>query len=553
MRRVVIAAIVAGIGVGLVGCGGIPNSGAVQQGEVIDEEVAPDFGYDPSGPQEGATQAEILTGFIQAATNPQDDYDVARQFLTAALADEWEPNASTQVRSGIGVTQETSENTYTYSFSSTAYVDSLGTYTSEPATQQLDFSFVQNASGQWRINEAPDGIVLSADGFDTIFGHYALYYYDSTYRYLVPDVRWFPGTTRLSTRLVLTLLSGQSNWLAQGITNSEFPPGTTLVSAVTTESGVATIDLSEEVLDATPQARARMSEQLKNTLGTSSVVITVRGSPIPVPDAQSVPIINPSVQGPLLALTGEGFGFVGDGDSVSPLTGQSAEILALSPLDVTLSRDREFSAVRANDGVHIVFADGSDQMQLDARGGLISPSTDASGFVWSVPAGDASAIRVFDTAGLRYDITTPIVPGGRVSSFAVSRDGSRLMMYTSTDAGTRLTVYGILRTDGVPYALGPPFEVRIEQGSVPIDAAWVDDRTIATLAIPSSSDTAVVTLHQLGGPSEIKGRVVGGAAIVGASDFDGLRVVADDGEVYRPRGTGWAATGTTVSFLATQQ
>jgi hypothetical protein len=48
--------------------------------------------------------------------------------------------------------------------------------------------------------------------------------------------------------------------------------------------------------------------------------------------------------------------------------------------------------------------------------------------------------------------------------------------------------------------------------------------------------------------------VVGGHSIVGTGDADALRVVGADGEVYQRRGaTSWAATGVTVSFLATQQ
>ena len=555
MRRVAIAAVVAGICVALVGCGGIPTSGSVQEGQVINKEDSPDFGYDPSGPQAGATQAEILTGFIQAATSPQDDYAIARTFLTSSLADEWEPNATTQVRAGAGVTQENTDGTLSYVFSSSAGVNNLGILTSsDQSTQRLDFSFVENADGEWRINSAPDGIVLSSDGFNDIFENYALYYFDSSYQYLVPDVRWFPRTTRVATRLVITLLSGQSGWLAQGVTNSEFPTGTTLDSAVTIESGVATVPLSEEVLDATPEALARMAEQLKNTIGTvSSVVITVNDVEIPVRDPQPVPVVNPGAQGSLLARTDDGFGFLGNGGSLSALAGQSAEIVDLDARDVTVSRDREFSAVLASDGVHIVFGNNSDQLLLDTRADLVAPSTDPIGFVWSMPAGDASAIRVFDTTGNRFDVTSSIEPGTRVASFAVSRDGSRMMVYGSTAAGPRLTVYGILRTDGVPYALGPPFEVRTDQGLTPTDAAWVDDRTIATLALQAASDSAVVTVHELGGQTEVTGRVVGGRALVGSSDFDGLRVVTGDGGVFQPRGAGWAATGLTVSFLATQQ
>ena len=555
MRRLKFTAIVVLIAAGLGGCVGIPTSGSVQTGATIDEEVAPDVGYDPSGPQAGASPTEILTGFIQAATNPQDDYAVARQFLSPGIADTWEPNEITQIRSATGQALENADGTLSYTFSSSAYVDDAGRYThSAQSTQRLPFSFAQNTSGEWRITSAPDGIVLSSEGFETIFDEHALYYFDPSYGYLVPDLRWFPRTTLLSTRLVTSLIAGQSSWLGQGVTINEFPTGTTLASRVTTDSGIATVDLSAEVLEASPESRARMSEQIKNTIGTvSSVVLTVNGVPIDVPDIEQAPIVDPTVQSQSLVRTEDAFGFINSAGEVSTLAGQSSEILDLGATAVTLAPGRELSAVLAADGVHVVFPTNSDERLLDARPGLADPSTDASRFVWSVPLADASAIRAYDAEGTAYPITSAIAPGTRVVSFAVSRDGTRLMLYSATDVGTELNVYGILRADGVPYGLGEPLTVDLDQLLVPVDAAWVDDRTIATLATQSSTGITTVTLHTLGGPSESFGRVTGGVAIVGGNGEDGLRVRTTEGDLYQPRGNSWADTGLRVSFIATQQ
>ena len=555
MRRLKIIAAVVLVGIGLSGCVGLPTSGSVQTGSIIDEEAAPDVGYDPRGPQVGSTPTEILTDFIQAATNPQDNYAVARQFLSDSIADKWEPNKITQIRSATGQSLENADGSLSYTFSSSAYVDESGRYQhSGQTTQRLPYSVVQNADGEWRINSAPPGIVLSAAGFDTIFDEHALYYFDSTLGYLVPDLRWFPRTTLLSTRLVSALIAGQSSWLGQGVTVNEFPTGTTLSSRVTTDSGTATVDLSQEVLEASPEQRARMSEQIRNTIGTvSSVVLTVNGVPIDVPDIETAPIVDPTVQTQPLVRTDQAFGFINAAGEVTTLAGQSVEISALGATGVTLAPGRALSAVKAPDGVHVVFPTNAGERLLDPRPDLAVPSTDASRFVWSVPLADASAIRAFDVDGNVFPIASAIVPGTRVVSFAVSRDGARLMLYTATDVSTELNVYGILRADGVPYGLGEPFPVDLDQSLGAIDAAWVDDRTIATLASQSSSGSTVVTLHTLGGPTTAFGRITGGQQIVGGNGEDGLRVRTTEGDLYQPRGSNWAQTGLRASFLATQQ
>jgi hypothetical protein len=541
----------------LAGCGGIPTSGSVGAGQLIDEEEAPTIGYLPSGPQDGATPAEILNGFITAATSPQENFAIAREFLTGPLEDEWEPNAITQVRSGLGSVRQDTEQALSYSFSTSAYVDSTGRYfEDDPATQTLNFTFAQEADGEWRISAAPDGIVLSRDGFETIFEKHPLYYFDSSYRYLVPDVRWFPKTALLSTRVVTALLAGQADWLQQGVTNTEFPIGTTLSSRVSISEGVATVDLSEDALAASAQQRERMVQQLKNTIGNiATVELTVNGVSIDVPDPSTSPAtINPQVESQLLVLKDGGFGFLSASGGITPLPSQSSRIVELGAQDVTLSRDGSVAAVLAPTGVHLAYADGSEPRLADPRPGLVAPSADSLGFVWSAPASSVHAFKAFASDGTGYDIDSLRLPGGRLVSFAVSRDGARMLTLVSTDLGYRLAVSGILRRDGIPYALGDALELPMRGTGTPLDAAWIDDSSVATLVAESGGTSSEVTTYELGGPSTETGRVEAGTRITGGNGgVDGLRVLTLGGEVFRPRGNGWANTGTLVSFIATQQ
>ncbi|MNR61868.1 Lipoprotein LpqB [compost metagenome] len=45
--------------------------------------------------------------------------------------------------------------------------------------------------GEWRIAELPDGTAIPEETFKVIYGAYPIYFYDPTFTYAVPDVRWF--------------------------------------------------------------------------------------------------------------------------------------------------------------------------------------------------------------------------------------------------------------------------------------------------------------------------------------------------------------------------
>jgi len=540
----------------LAGCGGVPASGPVEAGSIIDAGADIDVAYNPGGPLTGATQTEIMLGFISAATNPQNDYSVARSYLAESIRDEWDPNKITQIRTGIGQPRTESDTAQSFTLTSAAHVDENGQYIEDqPATQVLDFTFVQDENDQWRIASAPPGIVLSRESFNAVFEAHPLYFYDATGTYLVPDLRWFPKTTLLATTVVRTLLEGQAAWLREGVTNTYFPAGTKLDSRVVVESGVATVALSDEVLEASPEQVELMRQQLRATIGNvSSVVITAPGVTLEEQDGAPAPeTVELSVQDQLLARQDDVFGFLKSSGAVGALAGVSTEVIGLDATDATLSRNGAIAAVQTPTGAWLVFANNAKAVQVDTRAGLLAPALDNSGFVWTVPASDAAALVAHDDDGNAYPINAPQFAGMQATSFSISRDGSRVLLLSSTTLGPRLSVAGIIRTDGVPTGLGPLLSLPIDQSSTALDATWVDGNTIATLTIPDDDDQSVVTSYQLGGPSTSLGRVTDGVTITGGNGADGIRVVTSAGDIYRPRGNGWADTGTTVTFLATQQ
>ena len=537
----------------LSACAGIPTGGSVVTGNVINDEANPILGFEPQGPRIDSTQEEILSDFIAAATNPQNSYDTARQFLAEDFAEEWDPDELTTIRAGVGTVRRDSETELSYSLSTSASVSREGRYSAgDPATLSLPFTFVKEGD-QWRISSAPPGIVLSQNNFPQVFSEYPLFYFDPSGASLVPDVRWFPTRSSTSIRVVSSLLAGQSPWLSNGVVVSAFPAGTQLGEGlVTITAGVATVDLSDEARSTTALERQRMRQQLSTSLAVvSSVVITVGGIPLEIPDTDSVTAVaNPTVEPAPLVLAGGEFGFAAVND-INSIPQLSNKVVALAPTAVALAADKSQAAVLNPQGVFVVRTGATAPLLVDQRAGLVAPSIDNSGFVWSAPAANASALTAFEVDGQSHVVGSTLPADAGVVSIAVSRDGTRLLMYLSTSAGPQLNLYGILRQDGVPVALGEPFPLQVG-AQTPVGAAWVDNRTVATLS--EVGDETTVTTFGIGGPETALGQLEGGVTIVGGNGgSDGLRVLTDEGEIFRPRGTSWQQTGTTASLLAVQQ
>ncbi len=554
MRRAVIAVMAGALVVALAGCVGIPTSGGVNDGPLINDQDQPEFVSLPSDPIPGSSQQDILTDFMQAVSAPQGGYAVAKKFLTTSLAATWNPDASAIIRTGGFDVEQVADNTMTYTFSSRAIVNDLGQYQEERETseQTLPFSFAQE-NGEWRISTAADGIVLSQAAFDVAFRQQFLYFFDPSYGYLVPDVRWFPSRQTTSRQVVDALLAGPSSSLQQVVTTS-FPAATTLV-ALTTESGSTVVDLSTEALSSTDEVRDRMRQQLAATLDTQSVELTVRGLELVAPNvAGSRALVNPLVDPAVLVGTGTAFGFDG-GTGVTPLTGLTNQVVAAGAVGAVLSSDKQTVAfLGAGGAVYAALAGDNAATVIDDRPGLTIPSVDPFRFIWSAQSSSAASLATFSVDGTLNDQFQSGLPAdSSIVSLDVSRDGARLLLLLSTPVGPRLVVSGIVRQDNVPVGLGEPVYLPVDPAT-PLDATWVDDHTVATISAGEGGN-ALITAFGIGGKSVSLGRVQGAIAIAGGNGgADGLRVLTTSKDVWRPRGSeGWVVTGIHADFLATKQ
>ena len=541
----------------LAGCGGIPTSGDPIAGREIDGDVELPIGLAPRGPEKGETQEELVVNFLNAAADPSVDFQLSRKFLSADFAEEWDPDAFTSIRSGAGVPSLISETEVAYSFRTSASVDANGRYeeTREADTSSLNFGFVKE-KGEWRISSAPPGVVIAEDQFPVVYRELPVYFFEPGYDYLVPDLRWFPNRADVAFRVVSALLAGPSSWYGNGVLINEFPQGTAIGEGrVSVDTGVATVDLSEEVSLADDVKRERIRQQLTSSLSTlgsvTTVAVTVDGAPLAIPDAQAPAATTALQVNPLpLVLSGDRFGFFRD--RVTTIDRISAKVVSTGARDVTLMRGGAAAAVLGEGGVWAVRANTPKAALIDARPGLASPTIDTQGYIWSVREADARTLRITQLDGTRAEFISNLPAEARVASIAVSRDGARLILYVSTPGGPRLMLAGIVRQAGVPISLGEIEDLPV--GTLaPLDAAWINDRTIATLSGTAINPT--VELLTIGGPSENLGQVPGGVSIVGGNGgADGVFVLTDQDELYRPRGTTWTRVQRlTASLIATQQ
>lgn len=546
-RAVVVAAI---LSLGLAGCVSIPSSGGVNEGPLVKSGGDSSFVTDPLGPPHNASRTEMVNDFLQAATSADNNYAVAKKFLTAKAAQNWDPTKSVLVREKPATPQDIGDNTVDYAVSTRASVNAMGVYVeqSTDSTQTLSYNFTK-VNGQWRISDLPDGIVLSRTSFENSFQPYPVYFFDPDYRYLVPDVRWFPTGLTVQDRIVKALLGGPTDWLQQGVVATAFPAGLQPGSPVSVTNSTATVDFGATAASVKEPTLARMQRQLEESLAVlaiTNVAMTARGAPLPVAESQqshAEPAV--SIDPAALIQKGKQFGFY---PGLQAIPGISAPVVALNGSAATVDRGQANAAVLAPGGVYLVSSAGTKL--VDARPNLVAPSIDTFGYVWSVPSNDASSIHATGPDGVAHPITSDLPPGATIVSLDVSHDGTRVLAYLATASGPQLVVAGIIRRAGLPTSLGQLLDLPVSSAQ-PIDAAWVDSSTVAALASAGGVDTVISYL--IGGSPSDATTTDGAVRLVGGAGSDSLRLITQSGAVQELRASGWQNIGAVASILATQQ
>ena len=543
-----------------VSCTSIPSTGPVQSTERNAGIESTEFDFLPPGPSTGATQEEILAGFIAAGTAAQDNYRVARSYLAKDVQETWNPNASVLIRQGEPQISVVSSTVAEYVVPVGASVDELGRYLASPSPtpQTLDFRFIQE-DGEWRISGLSDGIVLTEAAFAEAFASYRLYFFSAGYRELVPDVRWFATRGEVSSKIVRGLLESPSFWLDQGATVSAFPEGTQLaLTPIPVVDGVASVDLTSRVLSADEVTRSRMVMQLTVSLaqvqGISSARISVNQNELVIDDlGEEGPTLVTGRDPRVVVLRDRRFGFL-QGGSVQEITSLSSAVSSLLPSKVFYSAEFDRAVATRADGLWSVTA-GEAPVLLDDRPGLVRGIIDNCGFVWSsVSQASAEMARIFSPQGEPVPLTLELGGDQSLVSFELARDDTRVLLLVQTETGVRVLLSAVTRSaDCVPVSLGEFVELGPLVGTG-VDAAWIDDSRVAVVVKDSATGQGEAVVFDVSGQSSTLGRPFRPVTLVGGvGGISGLRLLAEDGLIYQPRGNGWQATGERATVLVTQR
>ncbi len=539
----------------LTACAGLPTAGPVNAGQAVTEaETDGDFVFIPDGPATDATPQQIVEGFIAAGSGPRGNWDTAREFLAGDFRPIWKPQAGVTVyRPGERTLTEVADDEFVLSVTPVATVDDTGALSTvgDDGEIPLAFTLARQADGQWRITEAADGIVLDLNRFRAVFGSYALMFFDPMWTYLIPDERWFPKTYA-ATSIAQALVDGApSPWL-DGAVATSFVDGARLAQpAVPVRSGrVAEVSLEEGARSLEPTVLSRMQAQLEASLLTAGIT----GVDMFVDDqmlaAVPAPARSTRVDTRPLVRTAEAFGFL-SGTTVEEIDGLSAALVDTDAVHIDVNADRTAAAVLAPEGAVLEVRGDGTELVLDNRSGLLAPSIDPLGYIWSVPAEAPTAVSAIAPDGTVFQIASAWAGALRIASMRVSRDGTRVAAIVRDGTRDALWVAGILRDrNGVPTALGVPEAMAVLPGTG-VQVAWSD---AGTLSVLYGLDGATYLWDQpLGGFGSFVRTPDGVTTVAGGNQSGSARLRDAAGDLYVQSGVNWQHLSAGVLVLATQQ
>ncbi|WP_067250423.1 LpqB family beta-propeller domain-containing protein [Microbacterium resistens] len=559
--RVIRSAVVALLALSLAACASLPTTGEVRPGNSGDgASDESDLTYLARGPSDGADPEQIVRGFIDAAANPADNWDVARSFLIGPFQESWKPNAGATIdasaeRRYAGPTPEadTDETSVRLAIQQSATIDQNGSYSVASGAAEVSYELKKDDAGQWRIARAPDGILLDARTFaaEDVLRPYPVVYFDATWTYLVPDVRWFPKRKNTASRIVQALVAGApSPWLVESVRTAFTGDVELGRETVSVDAQIAEVDLSQAALGVDDVTLARMRTQLERSLaavGVLQVRLTVNGTEL---GTSAAPFSSTTVDTRPLVLTEDGFGYL-SGSEVSPIDGVSGPIARFpEPISSITASGAASRAIVQTTGGRVYAVSGEQVDELDSRPGLIRPSLDPYGFTWTVPRTSPGGVQVWSPAVVSHPLPAFEDAQG-ISALAVSRDGARVAVALSVGSQVRIEVAGIERdAKGEPTGVGRPYFVA---GRVPgevRDLVWLDDRTLGILA---EDDGRPELIEQMvGGPSTTTDTPVAAQAVAPAAPVSNVRLRGDDGALWMRSGTTWSSERAGVQVLATQ-
>ena len=505
IRNGALAGLLACLAVATTGCVGIPEAGPI-----VDAETAAGPGEvlglynDPPSPTPGAPPTDIVKGFLDAQTAIPLQTNTAKEFLTTEEAATWRPDQRTITYAAASFPE--GSNRVSVELDGANQIDARGSWLGPVPRdgQELGFT-MRRQDGEWRIDDAPDSLVVPETWFSQAYRRVSLYYLDPTASLLVPEPVFVPRGDQLGSSLVDALLKGPLSRLA-GAERSAIPPGLELdLSVSLTGAGIGEVNLLGGVSMPTEDDAALMVAQIAHTLSQDSSYVGFRvnidGEPVtlagglttfPMDQGDSLDPSAPQATSLLFGLR-EGRLVSGSPGDLEPVTGpMGTRDYGVRSVGVSLTGSTVAGATA--DGrvlVTEVRSDDSDVTPVvDGATDLLPPVWDFADRLWLLnrTATGARVSMYDDDTGLQ-EVRFRGITGENISHFLVSRDGSRLVAILDRPAGDRVLISRI-RYDARGRALG---------GTPARDIAWDDQTRLRVLDIGWSSPTSIVIAHRLTG------------------------------------------------------
>lgn len=490
-------------------CGGIPTTSAIYQGEDSQTATQQVIRVIARPPVDGMAPDAVVRGFLNACADSAEDFAIAREYLTGAVQQNWNPNTGTQIYDSNRLSLTTTGEWIMV----TAPLDSTITTAGKLAYNETDnsvsqqYKLVKDSTGQWRIAELPNGLLLSRNDFDRSYRAFPTYFYGEKPNLLIPDFVMLAGnTTSNATTLTRALLAGPSSELQPTLT-SAIPLDTKLTySGVPVNNGIAQVDLSEEILSADKTTREKISAQLVWTLtslpGVSGVRIMISGQQFEVPGISGVQVTSdwnqyaPDPKGQSAALysvTGANIVKFAENESTIVARANMAVGDSLNSAQISLQRD-QFAAI-GQDGKQLLLSEPSQMvMNLIHTGSTMSrPAWTARNEI--VVADYGNGITAYSSQGEVIDIqleTTPLGSESDIKSIAIAPDGVRIALVFSAGDTDRLALGTITWTDvGISIQGTRKIENSISQIS---DITWAHSQQLQLLGSIDNGSTALIGL-----------------------------------------------------------
>lgn len=541
----------------LSGCTAFPRSGDVHAVAPSDEQKGP-VGLVARPPVNNASAQQIVDGFLDAtAAGFDDNFAVARQYLTGEVATSWNPLEEIHIYSDAQnlQTKTTDTGAFRVSVSAVATLSSEGIYsaTANEATVTGEFSLIKNSQGQWRIVALDNGIFLSEHLFTELFIEVPVYFLSQDHKYLVPDTHWFTRRS-FATQAVRSLLAGPSSWLLNGVATA-FPDNTQLVSSVEVESGVAHISLSSDALTATAQERTLMFAQLSRTLSSSSAIhdihVDVQGVALGSEGALDLPVYPYGTSA--LSVIADGLpSQLNDGVVTHVLEDTQLASQGISDLAVSYDENPEYAAV-SQDRKTLWYVSSARSLSRPFSGeGIVAPSFDIYGRLWTADSRHTGALLVLEPkSGGILELRADWIKGVQLLDVAISREGTRGVVSARQGASSVLLAFSIARDpQGNPTALGEPIQVGQTIGTI-YDIAWTGSGELAVLGSTSAGSDSGIYSVGIGGPvTKLSSPSMPLVSITAGRDTSSIAGLSRNGNVVARSGGAWRSVATDISSIA---